>query len=34
MPNVYFVCVGDGEEPYRSRVEALLGDSGLDDRRW
>ena len=30
--NVYFVCVGDGEEPYRSRIETLLRESGLGDR--
>ena len=29
---VYFVCVGDGEEPYRSRVESILRDSGLGER--
>jgi glycosyltransferase involved in cell wall biosynthesis len=31
-PDVRFVCVGDGPEPYRSRLRALASDLGLDER--
>jgi glycosyltransferase involved in cell wall biosynthesis len=31
-PDVRFVCVGDGPEPYRSRLKALASDLGLDER--
>jgi glycosyltransferase involved in cell wall biosynthesis len=31
-PNVRFVCVGDGPEPYRSRLKSLASDLGLDER--
>lgn len=31
-PRAYFVCVGDGEEPYRSKIDAMLRNAGLGDR--
>jgi glycosyltransferase involved in cell wall biosynthesis len=31
-PDVRFVCVGDGPEPYRGRLKRLASDLGLDDR--
>ena len=30
-PNVRFVCVGDGPEPYRSKLKELASDLGLDE---
>jgi glycosyltransferase involved in cell wall biosynthesis len=34
-PDVRFVCIGDGPEPYRRRLLALCAEAGLDERvRW